>query len=40
MIDLSYKPRKAEQAEEPLGIVVLGCMPFAALLAWIILSGI
>lgn len=41
MIDLSYKPRKAETTnEDPLGIVILGSMPFAAMLAWIILTGL
>lgn len=40
MIDLSYKPRKAEPKEDPIGIVILGSMPFAAMLAWIILAGL
>lgn len=37
MIDLNMKPKP--KAEEPLGAVILYCVPFAALLTWIILSG-
>lgn len=38
MIDLNLKPKQKE--EEPLGAVMLYCVPFAALLTWIILSGL
>ena len=37
MIDLNMKPKP--KAEEPLGSVILYCVPFAALITWIILSG-
>ena len=39
MIDLTRQTSK-QKTEEPLGAVILYCVPFAALLTWIILSGI
>ncbi len=40
MIDLNRKPAKPEDPEEPLGIVILGCLPFAFGLWWIITQGL
>ena len=42
MIDLNYKQndKQSTKDETPLGVVILGMFPFAALFAWIILSGI
>lgn len=39
MIDLSYKPKKNED-EEPLGLVILGVMPFCAMIIWGVLHGL
>ena len=38
MIDLTRQTPK-QKTEEPLGAVILYCVPFAALITWIILSG-
>lgn len=38
MIDLNLKPKTEE--EEPLGLVILGSLPFVALITWIIMSGL
>lgn len=39
MIDLSYKPKKNKD-EEPLGLVILGVMPFCAMIVWGVLHGL
>lgn len=39
MIDLNYQP-KQKQNEEPLGIVMLGVMPFALMIIWGILHAL
>lgn len=31
MIDLSYKKPEPKPAEEPIGLVIVGCIPFALL---------
>ena len=38
MIDLNLKPKEIE--EEPLGLVILGCMPFVAAFVWFIFSAL
>ena len=38
MVDLSRKPKKQEPEEEPIGIVILGTIPFAILL-WAVLTA-
>lgn len=42
MIDLSYKKRTVQDSEqeEPLGIAVLGLMPFAWFFAWMLMQGL
>ena len=39
MIDLNYKKKK-EAEETPLGIVILGCLPFAFGFWWMLVQGI
>ena len=39
MIDLSREPKKQEQQEEPLGIVLWMLMPFAVGFWWILTQG-
>lgn len=39
MIDLSYKPRKEKPKEEPLGLVILGLLPFAVLFYVVLTAG-
>ena len=40
MIDLSRKPKKEEKKDEPLGVIILGVMPFALLWGWMIIKGL
>lgn len=39
MIDLNRKP-ETKTEEEPIGIVILGSLPFVLMMTWIILSGL
>ena len=38
MIDLNLKPKP--EKEEPLGIVLLGCMPFVLMICWGVLHAL
>lgn len=38
MIDLSYKKQVPEDKEEPIGLVIVGCIPFA-LLFYVVLTA-
>ncbi len=39
MIDLNYK-KKQEEREEPLGIVILGVLPFVMGFWWMLMQGL
>lgn len=34
MIDLNLRPRRAQEDDEPLGKVIVYCMPIVAVLMW------
>lgn len=34
MIDLNLKPKPKPEPEEPLGIVILGSLPFVLMMFW------
>lgn len=39
MIDLNLKT-KSENEDEPLGLVILGSLPFVMMFTWFVLSGL
>lgn len=40
MIDLSLRDGNQNEEETPIGVVILGCLPFAAGFMWMVFQGL